>query len=316
VGYLYGVRRISRRVAPPIGVLAVVTLLAVGSAATPALAGPSQPRDVRAPALARPADLAGASTTSPNLGPTRDGPGSQGPPSYPIGKPNWYEPSGFQPPGPNALPGYTLKYSQDFRFGGSLPSGWLAFSGTPGGDPGAQWSPSNVAVKDGMLELTTSRNPANHTEWISGGVCDCGVPMTYGAYFVRSRITGPGPSQVELLWPADNQWPPELDFAESWGDTNEIQGTDHYGTGNNAAINDVMVNLRKWHTFGMIWTPTSITYILNGRAWWTFSDASKIPQLPMTLDLTQQTWCTAGWACPGSTERLYIDWIAEYAPKS
>jgi beta-glucanase (GH16 family) len=268
------------------------------------------------PDLARPSLTPGADPTSSIQPLTWTGHASTAPPPYPIGKPNWYEPSDFAPPGPNALSGYTLKYSQDFRVGGSLPTGWAAFDGTPGDDPGAEWSPSNVAVKDGMLELTTTRNPADHSEWISGGVCDCGEPMTYGAYFVRSRITGPGPSQVELLWPADNQWPPEVDFAESWGDTNEIQGTDHYGTGSNAALNAVKVNLRKWHTFGMVWTPKSITYILNGHAWWTFSDASEIPNLAMTLDLDQQTWCSAGWACPGSTEALDVDWIAEYTPST
>ena len=41
---------------------------------------------------------------------------------------------------------------------------------------------------------------------------------------------------------------------------------------------------------------------------------SEIPAQPMTLDLTQQTWCASFWACPTAPQSLQVDWVAEYQP--
>lgn len=232
---------------------------------------------------------------------------------YPIGIPDTTEPSGMAPPGRNAFHKFKLTYVTDFA-GSSLPKGWFAFTGTPGGDPGAQWAASHVSVTKGMLLLRAYRDPAYGDEWVTGGVCQCRVSRTYGAYFVRSRVTGPGPTQVEMLWPTDNSWPPEVDFSESWGDLNQIQATNHYDKHNptSATIALLYVNLTKWHTFGLVWSPTQLTYIVDGKAWAKFKLRGTIPSVPMTLDLTQQTWCSAKWACPTKPENMQVDWVAEY----
>lgn len=229
---------------------------------------------------------------------------------FPIGVVNSSEPSGESPPPSNALAGYRLSYVNDFT-GTSLPSGWSAFSGTPGGDPGSLWEPSHVTVGGGLLQLNSSRDPAHNNGWVSGGLCQCGLPRTYGAYFVRSRLTGPGPTQVELLWPTVG-WPPEIDFNETYGGDTATSATLHYMAVNKKVNAALDVNMTRWHTWGVIWTPKSVTYTVDGHVWATMSTPSEIPNQPMTLDVTQQTWCSSGFACPASAQSTYVDWVAEY----
>jgi hypothetical protein len=231
--------------------------------------------------------------------------------TYPVGVADATEPSGMSPPTADALPGYTQSYVSDFS-GATLPSGWDVFTGNPGGDAGAQWGAAHVTVDNGLLSLNTWKDPAYNNEWVTGGLCQCGVSRTYGAYFVRSRVTGPGPTQVELLWPASNHWPPEIDFNESGGKTDGTSATLHFSSSNDQDQRVVSADLTQWHTWGVIWTPTSVTYTVDGKEWGSVHVASEISDVPMTLDLTQQTWCSSSFACPSAPQSMEIDWVAEY----
>jgi hypothetical protein len=236
------------------------------------------------------------------------------PTSFPVGTLDSSQPSGYAPPAANALAGYTQSYVTDFP-GTSLPPGWDAYSGNPGGDPGAQWGLNHVVVGDGMLSLNTFQDPAYGGEWVTGGLCQCGQSQTYGAYFVRSRVTGAGPTNVELLWPTEN-WPPEIDFNETGGGTTQTTATNIWALNSSGSKeqqqDDLTIDMTQWHTWGVIWTPTSITLTVDGRVWGSFTDPSEISNQPMTLDLQQQTWCSSGWACPTAPESMQINWVAEY----
>ncbi|NNN03933.1 MAG: glycoside hydrolase family 16 protein, partial [Acidimicrobiaceae bacterium] len=245
-----------------------------------------------------------APTTTTTVAPTT---------AYPLGVVNSSEPSGYSPPTANALPGFTQSYVSDFS-GSSLPAGWYTYSGKPGSDPGAQFGGANhVKVANGLLSLLTYQDPNYGNEWVTGGLCQCGLSQTYGAYFVRSRVTGPGPTQVELLWPAANTWPPEVDFTETDGTTSQSAATTHWGSTNSQEQHKVNTNLTQWHTWGVVWTPTSLTYTLDGVAYASVQNSAGIPQQAMTLDIQQQTWCSSGFACPTSPQQLQVDWVAEYS---
>jgi len=226
------------------------------------------------------------------------------------------EPSGESPPGPSAMTGYIENYVEDFT-GSSIPAGWDVYSGQPGGDPGAQWGLAHVTVSGGMLQLNTWQDPAYGGEWVAGGLCQCGFARTYGAYFVRSKLTGAGPTQVELLWPTSG-WPPEIDFDETFGATNKSMATLHWSSANSENHNTIYVDMTQWHTWGVIWTPTSVTYTLDGRVWAQVANSSEVPHQPMTLDIQQQTWCDVATNavspsnCPTVPESTLVDWVAEY----
>jgi hypothetical protein len=254
-------------------------------------------------------------TTPPPTTTTTTAPAST---TFPIGVADSSQPSGYDPPGSSALSGYTESYETDFP-GNSLPAGWDTYSGTPGGDPGGQFGgASHAVVGNGMLSLKTFQDPNYGNEWVTGGVCDCGVSPTYGAYFVRSRVTGPGPTNVELLYP-NSGWPPEIDFNETSGTTSASMATVHWGASNSQYHSYENIDLTQWHTWGVIWTPTSITYTIDGQVWSTVTSSdAEIPNVPMHLALQQQTWCgaTPAYACPTAPESMQINWVAVYTPNS
>jgi hypothetical protein len=225
------------------------------------------------------------------------------------------EPSNVAPPAATALTGYQQTYVTDFP-GSSLPGGWSTFAGAPGGDPGTRWTASQVVVGSGELQLNASYD-SNLKEWITGGTCDCGRSQTYGAYFVRSRMTGPGPTVVELLWPASGYpWPPEIDFNETYGPTTSSMATVHFGASNSTEHHSTTIDMTQWHTWGVVWSPTTITYVVDGAAWAVVNAANEIPSQPMTLDIQQQTWCSSGFACPTAPQSTLVDWAAVYSPTS
>jgi hypothetical protein len=234
--------------------------------------------------------------------------------TYATGVPNPGEPSGQAPPSARALRGYTLRYATDFS-GTALPQGWDAFSGVPSGTPDGQFSPAHAVVGGGLLRLNAWHDPAYANRWVTGGVCLCSLPQTYGAYFVRSRLTGGGPGEVQLLWPASNTWPPEIDFYEVGGPTTGAVATVHYGAGNNIEQHSVTVDLTKWHTFGVIWRPGSLAYTLDGAVWGAVSLPWQVPDQPMALHLQQQASCAPGLnnLCPTKPVSMEIDWIAQFA---
>jgi hypothetical protein len=232
---------------------------------------------------------------------------------YPIGVPDKAEPSGEAPPVAKTFPGYRLTYETDFK-GSTLPPGWNVYTGVPGGVAGGQFGRAHVVVSHGMLSLNAWRDPRYHNRWVTGGLCQCEVAKTYGAYFVRSRVTGPGPNEIELLWPASNKWPPEIDFNENGGKTTSTSSTLHYDAVNSIDQRHVGINMEKWHTWGLIWTPKSISYIVDGQVWGSITTGYEIADVPMTLDLQQTATCVPGRPCSIHRASMLVDWVAEYSP--
>jgi hypothetical protein len=233
---------------------------------------------------------------------------------YPVGITSALQPSGMAPPRADALKGYQLTYENNF-LGLKLPSSWDVFTGVPGGDAGGQFAANHVLVRNGMLQLLTSRDSSYNMKWVTGGVCQCGLASTYGAYFVRSRVTGAGPNEVELLWPANNQWPPEIDFNETGGSLTSSSSTIHFGVINQIDQRSILINMDQWHTWGVIWTPLKISYVVDGQIWGTISTPSEIANIPMTLDLEQRSLCSVGRQCPSHRVLMDVDWVAEYHVK-
>jgi hypothetical protein len=240
--------------------------------------------------------------------------GSQ-PLPYPIGIPSSAEASGLAPPGPVALTGYEMTYTTNFP-GSAVPAGWIVYHGVPMNDVGAQFGSAHVVVHGGMLQLNTWRDPQYQNRWVTGGLCQCGAPQRYGAFFVRSRLTGGGASAVQLLWPSSNQWPPEVDFNETGGSIKSTSETVHFGPTNQIFQSVLRIDMLKWHTWGVIWTPTTITYSVDGLEWSSVSNSDAgIPNVPMHLVLQQQTWCNQGRICPSAPVSMLVNWIAEYRTK-
>lgn len=230
---------------------------------------------------------------------------------YPVGILDANEPSGEAPPLNGSMGGFTESYINDFNIN-IIPPDWNVFTGVPSGDPGAQFGRAHTVISQGMLDLNTWRDPRYDNKWVTGGICQCGRSQLYGAYLVRSRITGSGPNEVELLWPTTNKWPPEIDFNETGGGMQLTSATVHFGANDSIQQSHLRINLSQWHTWGVIWNKSTITYTVDGRAWGRTTNPSESPHVPMTLDLEQRTSCSVHAQCPKAPVSMQVDWVVDY----
>lgn len=255
----------------------------------------------------------GAPTTTTTPPPTTSTTtGSSPSVAYPIGTADNSDQTGYAPPSATALAGYHQTYVTTFT-GTSLPPDWQLYEGVPQGDSSGQFDRAHVTVSGGLLRINTYQDPNFNNEWVTGGTSLTGIAgQTYGAYFVRARLTGPGPTGVELLWPDAPVWPPEIDFNETYGSTTATSATVHYTSANSQIPKSLNIDMTQWHTFGVIWTASSITYTVDGNVWGTVTQQNAIPNIPMHISLQSQTWCSAGWACPTAPQSMLVDWVAEY----
>jgi beta-glucanase (GH16 family) len=175
---------------------------------------------------------------------------------------------------------------------------------------------ANVVTHDGYVSLQTRYN-STLGRWTTAGMCLCNdwsLRRTYGEWEMRARVSAGDSRAVALLWPTVG-WPPEVDFMEMGGKTN--QGTRqlntmtvHYGSrSQNFMIHSSEAgNFTTWHTFGVRWTPSSIQYLLDGNV--THTVTSGIPHQPMWFGV--QTSPERSNA-PTKPVNFDIDWMKEYA---
>jgi outer membrane protein OmpA-like peptidoglycan-associated protein len=76
------------------------------------------------------------------------------------------------------------------------------------------------------------------------------------------------------------------------------------------------IDMTQWHTWGVIWSPSSVIYTVDGTVWAQVDIPADIPSQPMWLTIQQQIWCSAtpAWACPTAPDSTDVDWVAEYVP--
>jgi hypothetical protein len=222
---------------------------------------------------------------------------------------------------PPSVAGWQLTYSTDFP-GNSLPSGWLAYNGEPGGDPEGNWEPSNVLVSGDGLHLMAT--PSGQ-----GGVQFYGNPQTYGMYLVRMKgdyEPGLSINNLAILWPAQQGvWPPEVDFFQDAGGSRQtFSASLHVGPDGNGGCCVIASptqdsNGTAWHTYGVQWTPSAMTYTIDGQVWASVSRSSlsspdQWPTIPMNLTLQSQNQDSAQPS--GTIETMTVAWVAEYAMNS
>ena len=224
--------------------------------------------------------------------------------------------------------GWQEIFSDDFPGATLDPSKWTMYNGVAAGDPGAYFSSSHVSVENGELVLQGYKDPNFGDRWVTAGVSSSpGLTQAYGKYLVRFRVdAGTGISYTALLWPADNAGSPEIDFAEdNGGDRQVVYSTLHTASGQKIVQTSV-VDMTQWHTLGVEWAPSGITYTLDGYIMNTvpassLPSGSSIPDIPMALDLQTQAWAcgsTETWeTCPGSSTPPEVDmdiaWVVAYA---
>ena len=224
------------------------------------------------------------------------------------------EPSGE--PIPTTPPaGYQQLFADDFT-STALGPDWHRYSGNTfgcwNGTCATTWDPSHVVEGGGLLSLEAYGGVEGGAAlWLNvNGASD----PTYGEYLVRSRVSGLGVTQVMTLY-SDGTWPPEIDWNESNG-TNASSAHEWYnGSGGPTRIDGGPsgVDLTQWHTWGVITTPSTITYTVDGNVW---ASMPNYVTTPTHLTLQQMLWPASdpyeqatGPIPPASEVDLQVDWV-------
>jgi hypothetical protein len=283
-----------------------------------------QQKATKTTASAQPSASSSSTGNTPTAAPTAAPTGSL------TGGSGGVDPSGQNPA--TTLSSFSLKYDQEFN-GNSMPSNWDAYDGVPGGESSsvAQWVPSLCTFGGGEAHFMAS------------GIDSCGLQFfgdsqEYGAWFARlqgdDEPSNMWFSNIFLLWPANNQWPPEIDIYEDGGRSRSNTNASLFDTvGNicgssptqqclrpytqsNAQSGGVANNGTEWHTYGVEWTPSGVTWLIDGRVVYT-APASQVkspaqqPALPMNMDLQSQNLTGAG--TPTTRETMTVDWVEEFS---
>ncbi|WP_117210883.1 glycoside hydrolase family 16 protein [Allorhizocola rhizosphaerae] len=217
------------------------------------------------------------------------------------------------------LPGWKQTFADDFT--GPVKTNWGIYDGQPDGDPGGWFAPRQVNSQGGELVIRGSRGDTpNGNIYVTGGMSSK-LSQIYGRYEVRFRMDrGRGIQFNLMLWPTDDSWPPEINFAEDNGkERTGFAANMHYGPPHKVVSRHHNIDTTQWHTAGVEWTPGKLTYLIDGQVWATV-ESSHVPKVPMSIAIQTQAWhCGTSWAgCPNSSTprevNLHVDWVVAYTP--
>jgi beta-glucanase (GH16 family) len=177
--------------------------------------------------------------------------------------------------------GYKLVWSDEFNGTSPDQSKWGLYEGAGNAGIGKRVT-SAVSEGDGELKITGNG--------MNGGGLATNYNSTYGYYEVRSRFdaNSTGYNTATLLWPVSEQWPQggEIDLAEIFnGATDNAGSYVHWGSNNSQLYNEYNGDFSQWHTWAVDWQPDHLTYYLDGKAFWTVTNAAAIPHNPHFLGL-------------------------------
>lgn len=227
----------------------------------------------------------------------------------------------FAPPGGGT---WKLKFRDEFN-GAALDGSkwsaqrddWLKGGVQYNNLESAWYMPGNASVANGNLGLTVKKEASNGFPYTTGSInTHHKFSFTYG--YVEARIKVPSCSGCwPAFWmlPSSDTWPPEIDIFEFF-DTSTVkwpyfsyhwnQNGAHeyknfgYGDPSNPNYTEA------WHTYSLLWSPTTIQAFVDGRPSTAYSDSSRIVGQPMYLIL--QLAVGAGYS-PADGSQMQTDYM-------
>ena len=184
---------------------------------------------------------------------------------------------------PGSGPSYTVVLADDFsrgydrlHWGDPFP---LPFPTGPTANYGAMWNPGDVAVRNGEMQVTMTRQ-ADGT-WTAGGFNSfkAGFGIHYGTVEFDARVeNAKGSIAAFLMWPATDTWPPEIDILET--PKGEAMHVLHFGsTSADASIIMGGPDPSQWHRYKLTWLPDLVQVETDGQVVASWNYAS--PDVPM-----------------------------------
>mgnify|MGYP002754024809 FL=1 len=132
-------------------------------------------------------------------------------------------------------------------------------------------SQKNSFVENGALVIRTQYQDG---QWSAGGASSADAfAASRGRWEVRAKFPrAKGIGYAILLWPEDEVWPPEIDFAEGRVNGPQVSGTYHWGEPDpdkHKQEQRVFDNpdMNGWHTYGAIVEDGYIAFTFDGQEW-------------------------------------------------
>jgi beta-glucanase (GH16 family) len=266
----------------------------------------------------------------PPTEPVADAPIPQPPPPPPATPED--PPPQLSPP----FPGYRLAWHDEFDGSALDAATWTPDTNVR---RNATNTPDAVAVTDGTLSITTYTDAGVHrTGFLT---TDGKVMLTYGYFEARIRFSdAPGEWCAFWLQSPTNGVPlgdpahagVEIDLVEHrvtdqtgahFGDyIAQNLNWDGYDDAHRQNRNHV-TQLPKaapvqgaWHTYAVLWTPTSYVFYVDGFPLWSIADAvsQRSESIQLTCEVEHHTWAgdipAGGYgARAASTTKLDVDWV-------
>ncbi len=225
------------------------------------------------------------------------------------------DPSGVPMP-KGDIPGWHQTFFDDFT-GTKLSKKWVAYNGQPRGNT-AKFKSSRVSVGDGMLTINAKRSKGVFT---TGGISNVvSFSQTYGKFDVRFRMDkGWGVAYAILLWPQNDAYWPEIDFAEDNGGDRTMTSASLHTINKDNIHKETHGDYTTWHTAEVTWSPGKLVYSLDGKVWATTTGKGVPDSTKMVLAIqTEVHACGGTWEnCPNKTTpssvNLQVDWVAIYS---
>jgi beta-glucanase (GH16 family) len=189
---------------------------------------------------------------------------------------------------------------------------------------GAGYSPSNVSVANGSMNLRTSDRGAAGLAQSTGSV-NTNTKFAFQYGYLESRIFVPSCSgcwPAFWLLPSSNVWPPEIDIFEFFNTEKDTSAhSSLHWPANTATKEDFRTSLLRindgdnyvgsWHTYAMLWTANQIQFYIDGLPGPQFSDPSQIPHQPM-YPILQLAVQSGHIPAVGST--MQVDYVRAWLP--
>ncbi len=182
-------------------------------------------------------------------------------------------------------------------------------------NPENEWYESaNVTQRGGVLQLTARPQSAHGRDYTSGMIQSNGrFDFTYGVVEVRAKVPqGVGTWPAIWLVPENLSWPPEIDIMEYWGaQPDQVRVSLHFGAADQ--VEDRVVDSSKftsgYHTYAVDWTPSSISWYIDGTLVFATPQSVAQPMYPIVNLAVQDPPAPAAGTFPASFD---VQWIHIY----
>jgi putative uncharacterized protein (fragment) len=168
-----------------------------------------------------------------------------------------------------AIDGWQIDYFEGFD-SSIKQTKWVQYGwGDPAVGHGCMgvMSQRNSFTQDGKLVIRTQHE---NGQWSTGGAGSGDVfTASRGRWEIRAKFPkAKGVGYAFLLWPKDEGWPPEVDFAEGRVNGPRIEATYHWDPDNKQkqAFLDNH-DMHGWHTYGVIVEKDYMIFTLDGKEW-------------------------------------------------